>query len=96
MKIRNGFVSNSSSSSFVLLGVNYTGNNLMELLEKYDLDNVDDTDILGIRYFSISDDDYDCTSVIIAPDTIQKDFDRLYEIFGEDAKIKWFSGVEAC
>lgn len=94
MKVRNGFVSNSSSSSFVVLGVRYDGDDKYDLVEQHDLHSVSDTDIVGVYYFGA--DDYGTDEQDVSPEEIQKDFDRLREIFGEDAKIRWFSGMEYC
>ena len=43
MKERNGFVSNSSSSSFVVYGVILTKNQKKKLQEKFDPENVEDS-----------------------------------------------------
>jgi len=95
MKIRNGFVSNSSSSSFVVLGVKYSKSDAADLANKHKLHMIDDADIIGIHYFSASDDG-DIDESTMTPEDIKKDFDKLKAIFGEDAEIKWFSGMDYC
>ena len=98
MKIREGFVSNSSSSSFVLLGIKRTTqdiNSWNDLIEKYDLQEVYDENIAGFHYFS-SDDCGEVEETQVSLADVQKSIDKLKQIFGEDADIKWFSGMEAC
>jgi hypothetical protein len=73
MKIRNGFVSNSSSSSFIMYGVHYkmededTYNKLEKLCQKHNVGfmNVDDGDdyIIGNGFSFSEDDDYDTAPV---------------------------------
>lgn len=95
MKIRNGFVSNSSSSSFVILGVKYTGSDGIDIMKKHGLGCNSDGDVIGIDYFHISDDS-DLKESEISLEEIQKDFDKLRVAFGEDAKIRWYYGMEFC
>ena len=60
MKIRNGFVSNSSSSSFVIIGVKRSGD-YDEIMEN---ENFNDKDISSL-YVEASDCDY-ITGIMIA------------------------------
>lgn len=67
MKIRNGFVSNSSTSSFVIVGVKLTkkeykdkfGNDAYTSIEEAELDCVWDENIVGKFLACTSSDDYE-------------------------------------
>lgn len=69
MKIRNGFVSNSSSSSFVLVGIScksFTKKQKIELMNKYNFKFDSDNDIdeefqffIDENNFNIHDGEYD-------------------------------------
>jgi len=97
MKIRNGFVSNSSTSSFFLLGVKYDGADISSIAQKFSLDVVEnDEGIVGFILASVRDDDYDSTEHDFSLDDLTEKVNKLKDVFGPKAKIKLFTGLEAC
>ena len=104
MKLRAGFVSNSSSSSFVLLGVKLTDKQTEKLEERIDAEDLDyDAVEKGILFASeesllgacidISDDDYDISSKSASefdPEVVRK---RIEKVLGKPVKkLKLFYG----
>ena len=90
MKIRNGFVSNSSSTSFCIYGASMsysTLNEKGEAVEKADLDyhqeyQESDTAIVGRNPDSLKDDE-------TGAQFKQSVKDKLKEIFGEEFACDW-------
>ena len=79
MKIRNGFVSNSSSSSFVILGVKQS-DELESLPEGFDCLYVEESDYEYISGIVISDDEYldeSFTTIKVLQEMAQKVADAL-------------------
>lgn len=93
MKIRDGFVSNSSSSSFILIGVK-TASVDADLLEKCGFDYAyteGDDELVGVKC-RVSDYEVDSMSMKDVEDAVQ----RVKGKFGEDADIQIFFGQEYC
>lgn len=106
MKFRDGFVSNSSSSSFVIVGVRATGK-LRQLVEEMDESGdvpslcslgfgwaeYNDHLYVGVKK-SWSDEDYAICE--ISADDIKRAKDGLKKLTGKDVKVSVFAGSEMC
>jgi len=102
MKTRNGFVSNSSSSSFLIYGAKFDINEALEAIQKVhkDVDDVEnflsENSTLTINYTPYEDDMFIGRSWgSIADDETGKDFKTKIEteikrIFGEDTICSTF------
>ena len=90
MKIRNGFVSNSSSSSFMLVGltVNETGMTIKEL-QNLGFRFANEAEIVGVHW-NVSEYKIDEIPVTEVLDAIQKVRDKL----GKEPRV--YVGMEMC
>lgn len=108
MKIRNGFVSNSSSSSFVLMGVEVNEIS-KELLEKIRDDQPDRLCVLdgsegGLKesqcavglFLAIHSDDYSEPESISVDKALKDLKDALVKVGLPTEDIKIFSGTRCC
>jgi hypothetical protein len=103
MKTRNGFVSKSSTSSFLIYGMEVTSSMREKLEEKYDdeiyevmekegidfLTETDYGDVAGISYTAMGEDE--------TPRQFkQKVATKLEELFGEPVKCELMEGTYPC
>jgi len=101
MKIRNGFVSNSSSSSFVIIGVKRNGDS-EEILENEDFGN-------NIESLWIEEKDYEFITGIVLSDgeeldttcTTFEDFQKMAQTVADTLKVninevKLVTGCRSC
>jgi len=92
MKIRSGFVSNSSSSSFLLIGVdiNSITDEQRELLEKNGFDSVDnyeDPGAIGSEWYA---SDYEINDIAVS--TVNDTVAEIKSLLGEDADVRIYFG----
>lgn len=90
MKIRNGFVSNSSSSSFMMVGVDYSSltHTQKQLIENSNLEVDEEQDIAGISHYI---GEYDTKSFSLP--LIAKDELKIRCVLGEEVEVKVFVGM---
>jgi hypothetical protein len=106
MKIRDGFVSNSSSSSFLLVGIKLNAADKKKVEEAFEavdycelkkpfkkLERGDDDKLFGLKD-SMSDEDYEVRS--FDPDQVAEAKNLLSEFFGRQVEVSIFFGREAC
>jgi len=111
MKTRNGFVSNSSSSSFVIIGVNVSdiklkdGKDMWDAAEEIGLEVVDDCKYMGAYIAKIDSDSYDIEegsmSASELKNMIQDVENKVKEFYiknniNKKIEVKLYKGVEAC
>jgi hypothetical protein len=93
MKIRSGFVSNSSSSSFVMIGVYTNDETSIPGLRSLYLDDSDYTYAKGIV---LADDEY-MEYVNISIDKVQEHAKTVSEKLGIDiSEVKLIAGTRPC
>jgi len=107
MKIRNGFVSNSSSSSFVVIGVKV---NSKDYIKEDSDDYLDDIFENGVSALYIEEDDYDYVAGIVLADgddylentsTTLEEFKEMSETVAKElkvdaSKVSLITGTRAC
>lgn len=97
MKFRNGFVSNSSSSSFVMLGVRVHDNSdeLYSKLYKQDkkirCHEVEDGEVIGYDLARWSDEDWG--DFEISQLQIEETLEKLNNLGFKDTEIRMFCGI---
>lgn len=93
MKTRNGFVSNSSTSSFLLVGLNREEVGLdleqIEELEEHGFETANDGELFGV-YFYVGE--YEAKSFSF--EEIEKAREKFRKHIGKEPKI--FSGAQYC
>jgi hypothetical protein len=99
MKTRTGFVSNSSSSSFILLGVKITSEEAEKKLQPSDYDAFDvvydDDSVYCGDLIQSSDGDYlACGSCAL--DTLKSNFKAQTAASKLDKDVKLYYGTRAC
>lgn len=110
MKFRGGFVSNSSSCAFILMGVQVKG----ELLKKFnaftDAEKDDLSDVgyrgLSYRYVETGSEGMPLLGVYHSLDTddaeslmtldVEKEVNKVKEVLGEDSDVKVYYGIRRC
>ena len=109
MKIRNGFVSNSSSSSFVIAGIlrpsieltnekkkHIQSNGKFTLLEGNDDGMPDGKYILGKIIAEVDSDDGNISEAMYEISDLHDIEKEVQELLGTEDKIKIISGTRSC